>query len=94
MSKTKRHYDQTAFEADRLAVFNKSLKGLGVFFITVFIFMFFMIVLLGVMGHTKHKPSFEKFEADTEPFGKRIDLEYKGKKLPIYGESAEHESAH
>ena len=93
MSK-KRHYDQTAFEADRQNVFNLSLKGLGIFFAIVFTFMFAMIVLLGAIGHTRHTPSFEKFEADSEPFGQRVDLEYKGKKLPMYGEDASHESGH
>ena len=95
----KRHYNVAQLHADYQKTFTQSLNGLGIFLVIIFIFFFALVFILGSGGHTKHQPFYDHFSnPEAAPFSTRIEIEYKGTKLPAYGDpgpaAAKGEAAH
>lgn len=73
----KLHYDKEALLEDYNSVFSYMMKGMGIFLGATLIYFLVYIVYLGEESHTPPGPFVEQF-------GDRIDIEYEGKKIPLY----------
>ena len=73
----KLHYDKDALLKDYNEVFVFMMKGMGIFVAIILVYFLVYIVYLGDTGHTPPGPFVEQF-------GDRIDIEYEGKKIPMY----------
>ncbi len=73
----KLHYDKHAVEADCTSTFGGFMKVAMVGVAGAVVYFFALAVYLGGWSHTR-APEF------VETFVPRVELEYKGKKLPMY----------
>ena len=73
----KLHYKKEALLEEYQTTFVLMTTVVGGVVLFALAYFFVMIVYLGGWSHTKHTPFVEQF-------GDRIEIEYDGKKLPIY----------
>jgi hypothetical protein len=81
------HYDKEALLAEYRSTFSMFIRALMVAVGGAIIVFFVFIVYLGGIGHTPPKPFVDEF-------GGRIEYEYKGTKLPMFGGPDKPEPAH
>lgn len=74
---SKLHYDKEALMKDYNFTFAFMLKGMAIFVAIILMYFLLIAVYLGDASHTPPEPFVEQF-------GDRIDIEYDGKKLPMY----------
>lgn len=75
----KLHYNLTEVEQDYTATYGMFMKAAAVGIIGAVIYFFALALFLGDSGHTRPEPFVKDFVADG-----RVDVEYAGKKLPMY----------
>lgn len=81
------HYDMDELVAHYRASFSVFMKSLFVCTVLVLIYFFVFVVYLGARGQTPSEPMVKEF-------GDRIQYEYKGTKLPMFGGPATPPKAH
>ena len=73
----KLHYDKEALLEDYNHVFSYIMKAMAIFLGVTILYFLVYIVYLGEASHTPPGPFVEQF-------GDRVDIEYAGKKIPLY----------
>ena len=73
----KLHYDKAALLKDYNETFVLIMKGMGVFVAIILVYFLVTAVYLGDKAHTPSQPFVDQF-------GDRIDIDYEGKKIPMY----------
>ena len=75
----KLHYNMAEVEADYRATYSMFMKAAAVGIVGAVIYFFVLAVYLGFAGHTHSTPFVQTFAAD-----QRIEIDYTGKKLPMF----------
>ena len=82
----KLHYDKEKLLKDYSATFSLMLKGMAIFLAIIVVYFLIFVFFLG-KSHTPHEDFYNDFTSEKQPFGSRIEIDYSGTKLPMYGEN-------